>query len=403
MTDKKYIITNYQGRIISCLMSHNRLLSVNAQTAYGGDIGNIYIAKAKNVVKNLNAAFVEIADGELCYLSLEECQNPYLTNRDYDGRILQQDEIVVQLSKEPVKTKEAVVTTNLSFSGKYAVVTVGDSRIGYSNKLTKRVKEEVKTYLSKHLPDFPYGVVIRTNVSELTDYDILIQEILTLKQRCDRIFTIAKTRTCFSVLEQVLPNYLLQMRDMYVDMYDQIVTDDKEIYDQAKNYLLQYQPEDIGKLVFYEDTILPLTKLYALESKLNEALSKHVWLKSGGYLVIEPTEALTVIDVNSGKCTMKKNKEDTFFLLNKEAADEIALQLKLRNISGIVIIDFINMKEEEHKRQIVSYLTSVLKKDSIRTSVVGMTPLGLVEVTRKKVNKTLAEQLQAEPVNRQSV
>lgn len=393
MTDKKYIITKYHSKILSCLMGHNRLLSVNVQSELGGNIGNIYIGKVKNVVKNLNAAFVEIAGGQLCYLSLDDCRNPYITNRVYDGRILQQDEIVVQLIKEPVKTKEAVVTTNFSFSGKYAVVTAGDTYIGYSNKLTKQVKNEIKAYLSENLSDFPYGAIIRTNAGEVEDYSVLIQELEALRMRCDRIRNIAGTRTCFSILEHVLPTYLLQMRDMYVNQYDAIVTDDREIYEQVKNYLEQYQPEDIAKLTFYEDKLLPLYKLYSLESKLKEAVDKRVWMKSGGYLVIEPTEALTVIDVNSGKCVVKKSKEETAFMLNKEAADEIAIQLKLRNISGIIIIDFINMKEEEHKQQLVAYLASLLKKDAVRTSVIGMTPLGLVEVTRKKVCKTLAEQL----------
>lgn len=397
MTDKKYVIVRHLGKILSCLMSNNRLLQANVTTERGGAVGTIYIGKVKNIMRNLNAAFVEIADRELCYLPLEECRLPYMTNRAYDGRILQQDEIVVQLVREPVKTKEAVVTTKLSFTGKYAVImpeAMSKGRhIGYSNKLTETVKRGIAAYLSAHLPDFPYNIIIRTNAGGLTDYAVLIQEIEALSKRCETVLQTAQTRTCYSVLEQAPPTYLMQLRDMYTDRYDRIVTDDRDIYEQTKEYLAACQPEDMAKLVFYEDTSFPLAKLYALDSKLKAALEKRVWLKSGGYLMIESTEALTVIDVNSGKNVGKKDKEHTVFRLNQEAAEEIAIQLRLRNLSGIIIIDFINMQQKEHQQQLLDCLSSLLKEDTVRTDVIDITPLGLVEVTRKKRNKTLAEQL----------
>lgn len=393
MTDKKYIITKYRDKILSCLIDGNLLLSASAQSESAGGLGSIYIGKVKNVVKNIQAAFVEIADGQLCFLPIGECRQPLLTNRQYDGRILSQDEIVVQLAREPVKTKEAVLTTNLSFAGTYAVVTSEKRHIGYSNKLTKEVKSNIKDYLSRHLPSSDYGIVIRTNAGELTDYNILVQEIEALRTRCDRLLATAPTRTCFSVLEQAPQPYMTTLQNTYTDSYDEIVTDDAAVYKALLAYMQEQQPEHIGKVRLYEDRLLPLIKLYSIESKLQEALAERVWLKSGGYLMIEPTEALTVIDVNSGKFDGRKDREETFCLINKEAAEEIARQLRLRNLSGIILVDFINMDREEHNRTLMQQLSSLLKKDAVKTEVIDMTPLGLVEITRKKINKTLAEQL----------
>ena len=143
----------------------------------------------------------------------------------------------------------------------------------------------------------------------------------------------------------------------------------------------------------YEDALLPLYKLYAVESRLQELLDRKVWLKSGGYLVIEPTEALISIDVNTGKCDRGHNKEETTFKINREAAEMIALQLRARNLSGMILVDFINMKDKERERQLIEYMRSLLQKDSIPADVVDMTGLGLMEITRKKVRPSLAEQM----------
>ena len=147
------------------------------------------------------------------------------------------------------------------------------------------------------------------------------------------------------------------------------------------------------KVELYEDTRIPLEKLYSVETRLKEALDERVWLKSGAYLVIQQTEALTVIDVNSGKIQKKNPKDDIYHEINKEAAREIALQLRLRNLSGIIVIDFINQNTKEQDSALLSYLSGLVRKDSVKTSVIDMTPLGLVEVTRKKIHKSLREQL----------
>ena len=173
------------------------------------------------------------------------------------------------------------------------------------------------------------------------------------------------------------------------------MTDDEELYQELQAYLKESQPEDLDKLRWYQDPLLPLKSLYRLNRAVEEATSPRVWLKSGGYLVIEPTEALVVIDVNTGKYAEKKTMSETILKINLEAAREIGRQLRLRNLSGIIIIDFIDMKEEEHRRQLLKELEEVVRRDPIKTTVVEITRLNLVELTRKKLHRPLYEQLAA--------
>ena len=164
-----------------------------------------------------------------------------------------------------------------------------------------------------------------------------------------------------------------------------------ELYKEVQSYLLEMQPEDIEKLRLYEDKLLPLHKLYSLENHLKNALHERVWLKSGAYLVIQPTEALTVIDVNTGKCISKKKDEQGYLRINLEAAKEVAKQIRLRNLSGIILVDFINLKEESSMEELLGFLQKELKKDPIVTTFVDVTKLQLVEITRKKIRKPLHE------------
>ena len=175
---------------------------------------------------------------------------------------------------------------------------------------------------------------------------------------------------------------------------DEIVTDDPEVFQAVQNYLNCYGEYEIP-LRFYEDKLLPLSKLYSLESVLERSLQERVWLKSGGFLVIQPTEAFVCIDVNTGKFSGKKEIQETFRKINLEAAKEIAWQLRLRNLSGIILIDFINMENQEDKKELLHTLQAYLNQDPIKGTVVDITPLNIVEVTRKKVRKPLLEEWKA--------
>jgi len=388
----KLLLTPYKNKILSLLIKESRLLSANAHLPKGGLLSNIYIGKVTNIVKNIDAAFVEIFSGQICFLPLNECQNAILVNRTYDEKLAVGDEIIVQVTKEAVKTKQPVLSANLSFTGTYCIVTTGKRRLGFSSKLTEGQKADLKKYMetiTSSLNREDFGYVLRTNCRELHgNYEPLKKELETLSAQAKDMLKSAMYKTCYSRLFAPPAPYLSELHSLYQSEYDEIITDDRRIYETLCKEKIFSE-----KIRFYEDNMLPLQKLYCVETRLSEALSKNVWLKSGGYLVIEPTEALTVIDVNTGKSIVKKDAGEHYFKINMEAAKEIALQLRLRNISGMILVDFINMQSKEKEEVLLQKLKALLKEDSIKTNVIDITGLGLVEITRKKINKPLWEQL----------
>ena len=382
-----------QTKTLSVLMNHKECVEISCDIEEERSlIGNIYVGKVKNIVKNIDAAFVEIKKGVLCFLPLSEAEGAiFVTPKEHD-KLVVGDELLVQVLKDGVKTKAPVVSTNLNFTGRYFVLTTKrKNELGISNKLGEEDRKRLAEYASKKEDD-AFGMILRTNAKNATEEE-LDAEFAYLKEVHDKVVNYGVHRSVFTLLMQDEAPYIKQLRNIRQDELEEIITDDKEIYDQAYEFLKAHQPADVEKLRFYEDASYSLWKLYGLETILDDATRTRVWLKSGGYLVIEPTEALTVIDVNTGKYEGGKNADATFVKINQEAAVETAKQLRLRNISGIVIIDFIDMKTEADKLDVLSTLNKELKKDPVRAALVDMTKLNLAEVTRKKVKKSLREQL----------
>lgn len=353
-------------------------------------LGNIYIGKVKNIRKNIHCAFIEIAPGKMCYYDLEEGESPLFTNPKKDGAIKEGDELVIQVSREGIKSKLPSVTGNLNFTGKYLVLTSQRKQLGFSAKLTKEEKARIRPILQEYVTGAE-GIIVRTNARDASSEE-LTEELFQLKEKYQKLRQRAMSRVCYTLLEKGMSESFRILQGVYIRDLEEIVTDDKEIYAQICEDTAGGKGGKV-QVRFYEDKLLPLSKLYRLEKSLEEALDRKVWLKSGGFLVIEQTEAFVSIDVNSGKFSDKKNTRDTFRKINLEAAGEIAFQLRLRNLSGIILIDFINMKEEEDKKELLRVLQSYLKKDPVKAGVVDMTPLNIVEVTRKKVQKSLGEEM----------
>ncbi|MEE1015278.1 MAG: ribonuclease E/G [Lachnospiraceae bacterium] len=382
-----------QTKTLSVLMNNKECMEISCDIEEERSlIGNIYVGKVKNIVKNIDAAFVEIKKGVLCFLPLSEAEGAIFTTPKNNAKIVVGDELLVQVLKDGVKTKAPVVSTNLNFTGRYFVFTTKrKDELGISNKLGEEDRKRLQEYAQKKA-DESFGMIIRTNAKNASEEE-LNNEYAYLKEVHDRVVNYGIHKTAFSLLMQDEAPYIKQLRNMRQDELDEIITDDKEIYEQAHEFLKAHQPGDLDKLRFYSDESYSLWKLYGLETILDDAIRTRVWLKSGGYLIIEPTEALTVVDVNTGKYDGNKNAEATFVKINQEAAAETAKQLRLRNISGIIIIDFIDMKTEADKLDVLSTLNSELKKDPVKATLVDMTKLNLAEVTRKKVKKSLREQL----------
>lgn len=353
-------------------------------------LGNVYIGKVKNIVKNIGAAFVEIADGLLCYLPLEDVKAPIYTKPKKQERLVEGDELLVQVNREAVKTKAPSVTTNISLNGKYLVLTTGNPKVGYSAKLKAEEKTQLKEIVEQwKLPDA--GLIVRTNAAQ-ADKVMLTQEYKKLLNEFRYLTEQAIHRAVFSCVKKSRSSYLNSILGTRSEQLQEILTDSPEIYQEILDFMKEEMPEDAGKLRFYEDRMLPLAALYRMEKEMTEALSTKVWLKSGAYLVIEPTEALTVIDVNTGKYSQGKNKQETFWKINQEAAREISRQLRLRNLSGIVLVDFVDMDTKDKDEKLLSMMREQLKSDPLKTTALDMTELGLMELTRHKQKKTLQEQ-----------
>lgn len=377
----------------AALEEQGRISQLNfSETASKGILGNIYVGKVQNIVKNIHAAFIEIADGIMCYYSLDDKADPVFTNPKKDSVMKIGDEVIVQVSKEGMKTKLPSVSSNLNFTGRYLVLTSQRKELGFSGKLNKEEKKRIREFLEGEMPENA-GIIVRTNARNAKKEEIL-EELKNLQTRYETLLKKGHSRVCFSLLEEHMPDYLQTLQNVYTQTLDEIVTDNSEVFQAVQNYLNCYGEYEIP-LRFYEDKLLPLSKLYSLESVLERSLQERVWLKSGGFLVIQPTEAFVCIDVNTGKFSGKKEIQETFRKINLEAAKEIAWQLRLRNLSGIILIDFINMENQEDKKELLHTLQAYLNQDPIKGTVVDITPLNIVEVTRKKVRKPLLEEWKA--------
>lgn len=429
----KLLFTSYQGQSCALLIQNDRLAEATFFPRVPSKVGAVYIGKVKSLAKNINACFVEIEDGEMCFLPMKSISAVLLLNRNYDGRILEGDELLVQVTSDAQKSKRASVTTQISVSNDYFVLSMGSDRVCFSAKLEKKKKEhlnklfvdaglfhrerncclsqEYDILLSEDarrqmkseglqigqfcLP--PTGVIVRTKAEETESIEELLGHFHALTEEYVRLLYIARFRSICSCLKRAntgIETALQQFcsgRRIPQDSGWEIITDQEDCYGQLMQYCEDNNLHIPVRL--YQDSMLSLSTLYSLEGKLKTALDSRVWLKSGGYLVIEPTEALTVIDVNSGKYESEKNPQDAYRQINLEAAAEVAFQLRLRNLSGIIIVDFINMQSPSDNARLLYVLRDLVKRDGVKTTVVDMTPLGLVEITRKKISKPLREQL----------
>ncbi|MBQ8803589.1 MAG: ribonuclease E/G [Tyzzerella sp.] len=391
--NRKLVITKLEGKILTAMLEDEGIVELHCTSVEEQEglplLGNIYVGKVKNIVANINAAFIEIANGVECYYSILDNPVPIFTKKAGKKPLCIGDELLVQISKEAVKTKAPSVSSKLNFTGKYAVLTSGDTRIGASAKLPKEEKERLIEIASSYASD-KYGIIMRTNAKEASE-EVLRKELSRLIQECESLIRAAGTRVCFSCLQRAPKQYLAELKNIYQDGLTEIIIEDLEIYEEVKAYLQKEQPEDLEKLRLYADKLLPLHKLYSIEKHVEDALKEYVWMKSGSYLVIQPTEALTVIDVNTGKNIAKKKDDSAHLKINLEAAKEAAKQIRLRNLSGIILVDFINMDKKEYTEQLLEEFAKLLQRDPIATTLVDMTKLQLVEVTRKKVRRPLHE------------
>lgn len=377
----KIIISEVWDKLFLFLMdekNHPQLIKA-LPAGQTNSIGNIYVGKVSQVVPGISGAFVSISSSEKVFLPFHEC----------DEDLHQGDELLVQIKSPAVKTKLPGASAKLCLTGRYCVCHLSGHGITCSKKLSSEQAKELKQAVSQ--ADIPgkknYQFTVRTNAGMLTDMDPLFQEMRQFIQILDDLQQNGCHRTIYSCLYRTEPETVKAVNDIPLNQYDEIVTDFPAVYEELSGFL----PSESLRL--YQDSLLPLAKLYSLETHLKQALAKTVWLPSGGYLVIEPTEAMTVIDVNSGKGSNLKNaaKHNLYLKTNLEAAKEIARQLRLRNLSGMIMVDFINMEQEEDNQKLLLLFAEWLSTDPVKTRLVDMTALGIVEITRKKESSPLCD------------
>ena len=375
----------------AALLQDGRTLEMRISDPEKPDVlGNVYIARVENTAPNLGAAFVQIRPDFRCYLQLDETENAiFCSSKNNRTALRSGDEILVQVSKEAVKTKLPGVTCNISIPGRYLVLTTGNLIKGISQKIHKADVLPLKEWLSQK-ESLPFGLIVRTNAAG-AGIPALEEEFKRLTEIYERMLRDARSRTCFSMIWQSEPFYMEMLRNIPIDDLQDIVTDLPEYY-QSLSSALQSDSRP-AKLALYRDELLPLYKLHRLESTVSEILNKKVWLKSGGFLVIEQTEAFVSIDVNSGKFEGKKDREETYKRINLEAASEIVRQIRLRNLSGVILVDFINMQSEQNRDELFHVLKEYLKQDPLKCKAVDITPLHIFEMTRKKVRRPLSEEI----------
>lgn len=395
----RYVITrmpfNGAHPLVCAFCDDHRLLEVQCipEHAPVQILNNIYVARVSQVVSSINAAFVEIAKGQRCFLPLSQVKSPVYVRRMSEKRLLSQDdEILVQVIREAVKTKEPQVTTALSLAGRYCVVTSENGGLGISSKLSQEERTRLREAVAQ-TAEASLGVIVRTNAAQAPE-DVLCSELCMLQSRMHELLTYAKGQCQYALLHEAEPEYIRLLQNQSAQLLETVVTDDADIYQKLCDYAGRYPDTGLQqKLMLYQDQQLELYKLYSLQVQLERAWQKKVWLKSGSNLVIEPTEAMTVIDVNSAKNLQKKDQASQIFSVNMEAAAEIARQLRLRNISGIIMIDFIDMKSPEDQKKLLFQMRQLVREDPVRTEVVDLTKLGLMELTRQKIRRPLHEQL----------
>ena len=318
---------------------------------------------------------------------------PIILNSKKSDRLAIGDEVLVRVSREAIKQKLPSVSSDILLTGKLVIVRYGGGGlVGVSKKVPFDEKmQDMKNRLQQYLPE-GFGAILRTNSYEST-FDDVLAEYESLLDQLTWILEHAKYHKVFSCLYREQTIWKRMMDDYNNNSLTKIITDLPYVRDE----LLKALPvKDQGKITYYDAHIQPLYAMYRLNRDMKEARNKQVWLKSGAYLVIEQTEAMVVIDVNTGKAVDKKNREENFYKVNLEAAAEIARQLRIRNLSGIIMIDFIDMESGDHEKELLKHLSNELKKDRIKVNVIDMTKLKLVELTRKKVQKSLEEQFAAD-------
>lgn len=385
------IIYKKKDAIVSAALKDNRLTNIRI-TGPEGDLtpGDIYVGRIESVVPNINGAFVSIGKERNCFLKLERALYPIASPRHADGKLHAGDILLVQVERDEGRNKPATVVSDFSLTGIHLVLIHGKKEVRVSSKIEDGAwKAEMRPIVNGWI-DGEYALMLRTN-SYKAGIDVIRAEFESLSKVYQTLLTGADTRAIGTKLFAGLPDYLCDLRDSGMDTVNRILTEDEDVYADVLDFAKRFRPDCVQGVELRDKKVYPLEAEFGMRSKLGDLTSRRVWLKSGAYLVFDTTEAMTVVDVNTGKASASKACAKGFLAVNLEAAEELAYQIRLRNLSGIIIVDFIDMESEEDRRELMHELRGLLEFDPVKTRVVDMTKLNLVEITRMKKHRPLEE------------
>jgi len=402
VTIKEEILINVTPRETRVAVVENGVLQELhvERTLSRGIVGNIFKGKVVRVLPGMQAAFVDIGLDKNGFLHAADIARndpafagepmreiPPIQDLVHEGK-----SVYVQVLKDPIGTKGARLTTELSMPSRNLVYLPGGSDIGISQKIEnpeerERLNNLVQSQIEKH--ELSGGFIIRTLAESVFDKDIA-NDMVFLQRLWLNVSTDMQSAEPATLIHEDVPLSLRTMRDLAHEHLEKIQIDSKESFEKAREFASDYMPELVDKLEYYAGG-QPLFGLYSIEHGIEMAMNRKVMLNSGGDLIIDQTEAMTTIDVNTGSFVGRRNQEETLFKTNLEASTEIARQVRLRNLGGIIIIDFIDMQSTKHKQQVLAALDAAFSKDRVKVNITEISPLGLVEITRKRTRESLEQ------------
>ncbi len=363
--------------------------------------GNIYVGKVQNVLPGMEAAFVDIATPKNAVLyrgdvRFEKKKFKGVDRPKIEQLLNQRDTVICQVTKNPIAHKGARLTTEVSLPGRFVVLVPNSDTYGISKRLPDAERKRLRQILDKAKPK-QHGVIVRTAAENVTAEEIQ-RDVAGLLQQWEQIEQMAAKSNGAKLLYREPDMSVRVIREEFNKDYRAVVIDDRTLYEEIAEYVSVITPALADRVEFHDDDDekLDILERFHVHEQLHKALDRKVWLPSGGSLIIEATEALTVIDVNTGKNVGKSSLEETVYRNNLEAAEEVAHQLRLRDIGGIIVIDFVDMEDKKNRNETIRVFRDSLGRDKTRTQVFDISELGLVEMTRKRIGEGLLESLSSQ-------
>jgi ribonuclease G len=397
-------VTNVQDILINWAPQETRVAVVEngavqelhiERTLERGLVGNVYLGKVVRVLPGMQSAFIDIGLERAAFLHVADLNPGPKTDAPLvpiERQVFEGQTLTVQVIKDAIGTKGARLSSQVSIAGRLLVFLPHDNHIGISQKIgSAELRESLRARVTALAADGGGGFILRTNAEEAGDEE-LADDIAYLRRTWATLRERALRQPPGTLLHQDLTLAERVLRDLANEQTAGIRIDSRMQYEALQRFGAEYTPGSVGKLEHYRGE-RPIFDLFGIEEEIQRALARRVELKSGGYLIIDQTEALTTIDVNTGGFVGARNFDDTIFKTNLEAAGAMARQLRLRNLGGIIIADFIDMTNEAHRQAVLAELKKQLTRDRTRTTVSGFTQLGLVEMTRKRTRESLAHML----------